>query len=312
MRAPLYFLLWVSWIGGPCSWGTPSSPQSHPTWSLHALGSSQQSGNTSLLCKPAGKLKKQTYITLIGSAPLEWKMPREGLPQGTKGITGVSAGAELTQPEGTRCRVMLEPGTGHLHPLLHLEGDFAPSGLWQWQLREIHPKGATKYLGFLRCGTLAPSPAGALRRSLCLPGEDINLSQTILAVRLISLRKGKRSKIIFHRTEQPWIHSTLPYSHNCMKLAILKILIWLTNQHSSGFFQIFTLFSCKTKNPSGKSSQPTERKSHCWAETASPWKEWVSTPWEVAARPELSSANLLVGHEPQNNPAPSPWLYRFH
>lgn len=53
------------------------------------------------------------------------------------------------------CSVMLEPGTGHLHPLLHWEDDFAPSGLWQWQLREIHPKGATKYLGFLQAVELS-------------------------------------------------------------------------------------------------------------------------------------------------------------
>lgn len=121
--------------------GAPSSPQSHPTWSLCALDSSQQSGSTSLLCKPQ---KKQTRLTLIDSAPLEWK----GLPQGTNRIAGMSAGEKLTQPEGTPCSVMLEPGTGHLHTLLHLGDDFAPSGLWQWQFREMHPKGTTKYLGF--------------------------------------------------------------------------------------------------------------------------------------------------------------------
>lgn len=236
MRAPLYFPLWVSWI----RWPMQLRDTQQPTVSSHLIPPCLGFLTAKWKYIPAVQASWEAQKANIHNSDRQcssgMKNAQERTSTRIQEDTGVSAGAEQTQPEGTRCRVMLKPGTGHLHPLLHLEGDFAPSGLWQWQLREIHPKGATKYLGFLHCGTLAPSPAGALRRSLCLPGEDINLSQTILAVRLISLQKGKRSKIIFHRTEQPWIHSTLPYSHNCMKLAILKILICHKTNKSTFFW----------------------------------------------------------------------------
>lgn len=130
--------------GGPCSWGIPSSPQSHHTWSLSALvgggrnNYKKQSGNTSLLCKPAGGLRKQTYVTLIGSAPLEWKMLGEGLPQGTDRSTGMAVGAELSQPEGW---LLLLPCTVHGAVLCWSQGwvTFIPSCAWRMTL---HPPGS--------------------------------------------------------------------------------------------------------------------------------------------------------------------------
>lgn len=170
---------------------------------------------------------------------------------------------------------------------------------------------------FTRSRALSHSPAGALRRSLCLPGEDINLLQTNSpSWQSDSFSWGRESGAKLFSLDQINLESTqqLPYSHKCIKLAILKIPICHKTNKSTFFWLLsdFHTLQLWNKKSFWKELSAYGKEVPLLSWTASPWKQCLSTPWEVTARPELSSANLLVVHEPQNNPAPSPWLYRFH
>lgn len=139
MKAPLYSSLWASWMRWPIQLRDTQQPRASSHLIPLCLGfltTKRKSFNPSLLCKPAGKPKKQTYITLIGSALLGWKMPREGLPQGTNRTTGMSVGAERTQPEGWL--LLLLPGMAHGAVLCWSQEwvTFFPSCTWRMTL---HP-----------------------------------------------------------------------------------------------------------------------------------------------------------------------------
>lgn len=149
--------------GGPCSWGIPSSPQSHHTWSLSALegGKWKQLQTTNWKYFPPVQASWGAQKANIRNSDRQcssgmenargrtstrnWQEHGDGSRSRAEPAWGLAAAAPM---HSARSSVMLEPGMGHLHPLLRLEDDFAPSGLWQWQLREMQAKGTTKYLGF--------------------------------------------------------------------------------------------------------------------------------------------------------------------
>lgn len=189
MKAPLYFPLRASWI----RWSMQLRDTQQPTVSSHLIP----------LCLGFLTIKRKFFLAVQAGWEAQKANIRNSDRQCSSGMKNAQGrtstrnrqdhrdvsrsradpawglAAAATPTHGTQCSVMLEPETGRLPPLLHLEGDFAHPGLWHRQHREMHPKVIIKYLEFSYIVKhLLPLQQVHWGGALCLPGKDINLLQT--------------------------------------------------------------------------------------------------------------------------------------